>query len=115
MGGAAGAVARDRLTGSVPLVAARALRAVGHVPALLLSAQTGPHGRRSLLATAPDALIVSPPGAGAGLPAIPPRLVHGAQGRGVWIGAFSYDAGLGLLGIPSRHTTTVPSFVGAYH
>ncbi len=82
---------------------------------LLLSAQTGPYGRRSLLAIDPDDVIVSPPGAGAGLPAIPPRLVHTAQGRGVWIGAISYDAGLGLHGIASRHEPVVPALVAGYH
>ena len=82
---------------------------------LLLSAQPGPYGRRSLLAIDPDDVIVSPPGAGAGLPAIPPRLVHTAQGRGVWIGAISYDAGLGLLGIASRHEPVVPALVAGYH
>ena len=87
---------------SAPLQAARRLRAAGHGVTLLLSAQPGPYGRRSLLAIDPDDVIVSPPGAGAGLPAIPPRLVHTAQGRGVWLGAVSYDAGLGLLGIASR-------------
>jgi anthranilate/para-aminobenzoate synthase component I len=82
---------------------------------LLLSAQTGPFGRRSLLAIDPDDAIVSPPGAGAGLPAIPPRLVHAAHGRGVWIGGVSYDAGLGLLGIASRHESPDPALVAGYH
>ena len=98
-----------------PLRAARALRTAGHAVTLLLSAQTGPYGRRSLLAIDPDDAIVSPPGAGAGLPAIPPRLVHTAQGRGVWIGAISYDAGLGLHGIASRHEPVVPALVAGYH
>ena len=56
------------------------------------------------------------PGSGAGLPAIPPRLVHTARGRGfLWAGAVADDAGLGLLGIPSRHDPVVPAFAASYH
>ena len=101
---------------SPPLRAARALRAAGHAVTLLLSAQAGPYGRRSLLAIDPDDTIVSPPGAGAGLPAIPPRLVHAAHGRGVWIGAVSYDAGLGLLGhLLAPRVAAMPALVAGYH
>ena len=100
---------------SPPLSAARALRAAGHDVSLLLSAQTGPYGRRSLVAIDPDDTIVSPPGAGAGLPAIPPRLVHAAHGRGVWIGAVAYDAGLDLHGIASRHASPDAALVAGYH
>jgi anthranilate/para-aminobenzoate synthase component I len=85
------------------------------VVSLLLSAQPGPYGARSLLAIDPEDTVISPPGAGAGLPAIPPRLVHRAHGGGVWIGAISYDAGLGLLGIASRHDSPDPAFVAGYH
>jgi len=72
-------------------------------------------GARSLLACLPDDVVVLPPGTGAGLPALPPRLVHGAHGRGLWVGAVAYDAGLPLLGIASRHTSTVPACVAAHH
>jgi para-aminobenzoate synthetase component I len=98
-----------------PLTAARTLRNEGETVALLHAAAAGPHPRRSLLAIRPDQRIVSPAGSGAGLPAVPPRLVHGAAGRGLWVGAVSYDAGLDLLGIPSRHTATVPTLVASWH
>jgi para-aminobenzoate synthetase component I len=98
-----------------PLAAAGALGAAGSAVALLHSAQPGPYGRRSLLAIDPDATIVTAPGAGSGLPAIPPRLVHEAHGSGLWVGAIAYDAGLALLGIPSRHEPVVPAFVAGYH
>ena len=75
----------------------------------------GPFPARSLLATRPDEVILTAPGSGAGLPAIPPRLVHAARGHGLWAGAIAYDAGLGLLGIPSRHDPVVPAFAASYH
>ena len=70
---------------------------------------------RTLLATRPDEVIRTAPGSGAGLPAIPPRLVHAARGQGLWAGAIAYDAGLGLLGIGSRHDPVVPAFAASYH
>ena len=82
------------------LGAARWLHAAGHTPALLASLQETRFGTRSLLAVNPDETIVS--AYGAGLPAIPPRLVHTAHGEGVWLGAIAYDAGLDLLGITPR-------------
>ncbi len=100
---------------SDPLSAARALRAAGQPVALLLAGAPGPYPGRSLLATLPDEQILTAPGSGAGLPAIPPRLVHSAHGQGLWAGAIAYDAGLGLLGIPSRHDPAVPAFAATYH
>jgi anthranilate/para-aminobenzoate synthase component I len=98
-----------------PLSAARHLRAAGEQVALLLAGAPGPFPARSLLATRPDETILTAPGSGAGLPAIPPRLVHAARGRGLWAGAIAYDAGLGLLGILSRHDPVVPAFAATYH
>ena len=98
-----------------PLSAARHLRAAGERVALLYAGAPGPFPARSLLATRPDDEILTAPGSGAGLPAIPPRLVHTAHGQGLWAGAIAYDAGLGLLGIPSRHDPVVPAFAATYH
>jgi anthranilate/para-aminobenzoate synthase component I len=98
---------------STPLGAARRLVADGHRPTLLLSAHRTPFGTRSLLAVAPDATIQLE--TGAGLPAIPPRLVHEAHGAGVWIGAIAYDAGLDLLGITPRHAPRDPAMLAHYH
>jgi para-aminobenzoate synthetase component 1 len=98
-----------------PLSAARHLRAAGEHVALLYAGAPGPFPARSLLATRPDEVILTAPGSGAGLPAIPPRLVHAAHGQGLWTGAIAYDAGLGLLGIPSRHDPVVPAFAATYH
>ena len=98
-----------------PLSAARHLRAAGEHVALLYAGAPGPFPARSLLATRPDEVILTAPGSGAGLPAIPPRLVHAAHGQGLWAGAIAYDAGLGLLGIPSRHDPVVPAFAATYH
>ena len=98
---------------ATPLGAARRLIADGHRPTLLLSAHRTPFGTRSLLAVAPDATIQLP--TGAGLPAIPPRLVHEAHGEGVWIGAVSYDAGLDLLGIAPRHEPRDPALLAHHH
>ena len=98
---------------ATPLAAARWLKLAGHVPTLLLSAHATPFGTRSLLAVAPDDVITGT--TGAGLPAIPPRLVHAAGGEGVWVGAIAYDAGLGLLGIHSRHASPTPAYVALYH
>jgi anthranilate/para-aminobenzoate synthase component I len=100
---------------SDPLSAARYLHEAGEPVALLLAGAPGPDPGRSLLATRPDEKIVTAPGSGAGLPAIPPRLVHAAHGQGLWAGAIAYDAGLGLLGIPSRHDPVVPAFAATYH
>ncbi len=96
-----------------PLSAARQLKTNGHTPTLLLSAHATRYGTRSLLAIQPDETIIST--TGAGLPAIPPRLVHAARGEGVWIGAIAYDAGLDLLGITSRHTPADPAILAHYH
>jgi para-aminobenzoate synthetase component I len=96
-----------------PLAVARRLHAAGEEVALLYAG--GPDGRRSLVAIRPDETIVTAPGSGAGLPAIPPRLVHAAHRHGVWIGAISYEAGLGLHDIGSRHDPTVPSLIATYH
>jgi para-aminobenzoate synthetase component I len=96
-----------------PLAVARRLHASGEEVALLYAG--GPAGRRSLVAIRPDETIVTAPGSGAGLPAIPPRLVHAAHRHGVWVGAISYDAGFGLHGIGSRHEPTVPSLIATYH
>ncbi len=96
-----------------PLSAARQLKTNGHSPTLLLSAHATRYGTRSLLAIQPDETIIST--TGAGLPAIPPRLVHAARGEGVWIGAIAYDAGLDLLGITSRHTPVDPAVLAHYH
>ncbi len=96
-----------------PLSAARQLKTNGHIPTLLLSAHATRYGTRSLLAIQPDETIIST--TGAGLPAIPPRLVHAAGGEGVWIGAIAYDAGLDLLGITSRHTPADPAVLAHYH
>ena len=98
---------------STPLGAARRLLADGHRPTLLLSAHRTPFGTRSLLAVAPDATIQLE--TGAGLPAIPPRLVHEAHGEGVWVGAIAYDAGLDLLGIAARHAPRDPAMLAHYH
>ena len=98
---------------ATPLGAARRLIADGHRPTLLLSAHRTPFGTRSLLAVAPDATIQQ--ATGAGLPAIPPRLVHEAGGEGVWIGAIAYDAGLDLLGIAGRHAPRDPAVLAHYH
>jgi anthranilate/para-aminobenzoate synthase component I len=98
---------------STPLGAARHLHADGHCPTLLLSAHQTPFGTRSLLAIAPDATIQLE--TGAGLPAIPPRLVHEAHGTGIWIGAIAYDAGLDLLGIAGRHPARDPALLAHYH
>ena len=98
---------------STPLGAARRLLADGHRPTLLLSAHRTPFGTRSLLGVAPDATIQLE--TGAGLPAIPPRLVHEAHGEGVWIGAIAYDAGLDLLGIAARHAPRDPAMLAHYH
>ena len=95
------------------LGAARWLHAAGHTPALLASLQETRFGTRSLLAVNPDETIVSTHGAG--LPAIPPRLVHTAHGEGVWLGAIAYDAGLDLLGITPRHQPTDPAFLAHYY
>jgi para-aminobenzoate synthetase len=100
---------------ATPLEAARRLHADGHAPALLLSARREPFGARSLLACRPDETVVLPAEAGAGLPALPPRLVHGAHGHGLWVGALSYDAGLPLLGLAGRHAPVVPACVALYH
>jgi anthranilate/para-aminobenzoate synthase component I len=94
---------------SSPLGAARRLRAAGHQPALLASAATTPFGTRSLLGVLPDETIHL--ATGAGLPAIPPRLVHEARDGGIWIGAIAYDAGLDLLGIGGRHARRVPALL----
>ncbi len=91
-----------------PLSAARWLRAAGEEVTLL-------GGERTLLAIGPDDTIVTAPGAGGGLPAVPPRLVHTARGRGLWAGAISYDAGLTLLGLTSRHEPQVPAFAATWH
>jgi para-aminobenzoate synthetase component 1 len=98
-----------------PLSAARHLRGAGEHVALLYAGAPGPFPARSLLATRPDEVILTAPGSGAGLPAIPPRLVHAARGHGLWAGAIAYDAGLGLLGITSRHDPVVPAFAATYH
>ncbi|MGI9116152.1 MAG: anthranilate synthase component I family protein [Gaiellales bacterium] len=98
---------------STPLGAARRLLLDGHRPTLLYSAQATPFGTRSLLAVAPDATIQLE--TGAGLPAIPPRLVHEAHGTGIWIGAIAYDAGLDLLGIAPRHAPRDPALLAHYH
>ena len=98
---------------ATPIGAARRLIADGHRPTLLLSAHRTPFGTRSLLAVAPDATIQQ--ATGAGLPAIPPRLVHEAGGEGVWIGAIAYDAGLDLLGIAGRHAPRDPAVLAHYH
>ena len=100
---------------SDPLSAARRLHAAGEPVALLYAGAPGPYPGRSLLATRPDVVILTPPRSGAGLPAIPPRLVHAARGQGLWAGAIAYDAGLGLLGIVSRHDPVVPAFAATYH
>jgi anthranilate/para-aminobenzoate synthase component I len=100
---------------SDPLSAARRLHEAGEPVALLLAGAPGPYPGRSLLATRPDEVICTAPGSGAGLPAIPPRLVHSAHGQGLWAGAIAYDAGLGLLGIGSRHDPVVPAFAATYH
>jgi transposase len=100
---------------ATPLQAARSLHAQGHTPTLLLSARREPFGARSLLCCEPEQRVTVPPGSGAGLPAIPPRLVHGAHGSGLWVGAAAYDAGLPLLGITSRHVSDVPALVAAHH
>lgn len=94
---------------SSPLGAARRLRAAGHFPALLASAASTPFGSRSLLGVFPDETIHL--ATGAGLPAIPPRLVHAARDGGIWIGAIAYDAGLDLLGIGGRHPRRVPALL----
>jgi anthranilate/para-aminobenzoate synthase component I len=96
-----------------PIGAARRLVAEGRHPTLLASALATPFGTRSLLAVEPAETIVA--ATGAGLPAIPPRLVHAAGGRGVWIGALAYDAGLDLLGIPSRHPRETPAVIAHLH
>jgi para-aminobenzoate synthetase component 1 len=98
---------------STPLGAARRLITEGHRPTLLLSAHPTPFGTRSLLAVAPEATIQLE--TGAGLPAIPPRLVHEAHGEGVWVGAIAYDAGLDLLGIAPRHPARDPALLAHYH
>ncbi len=90
------------------LAVLRYLQAEGHAPSLV-------EDGRTFLAIAPTETIVTPPGAGAGLMAIPPRLVHGAHGRGLWIGAIAYDAAFGLLGIGTRHAFSVPTVIAAYH
>ena len=100
---------------SDPLSAARHLHEAGETVALLLAGAPGPYPARTLLATRPDEVIRTAPGSGAGLPAIPPRLVHAAHGQGLWAGAIAYDAGLGLLGIGSRHDPVVPAFAASYH
>ena len=98
-----------------PLSAARHLHGAGETVALLLAGAPGPYPARTLLTTRPDEVIRTAPGSGAGLPAIPPRLVHAAHGQGLWAGAIAYDAGLGLLGIGSRHDPVVPAFTASYH
>ncbi|MGA0122234.1 MAG: anthranilate synthase component I family protein [Gaiellales bacterium] len=98
---------------SAPLDAARWLVARGHAPTLLMSAARTPFGGRSLLGVLPDETITAD--SGAGLPAIGPRLVHAAHGEGLWAGAVSYDAGLDLLGIPSRHPRRDPALVAHLH
>jgi para-aminobenzoate synthetase component 1 len=98
-----------------PLDVARRLHAEGAEPALLLAAAPGPHPARTVLGIAPGDTVVTAAGSGAGLPAIPPRLVHTAHGAGVWIGAIAYDAGLGLHGIGSRHEPVVPSVLAAWY
>ena len=98
-----------------PIDVARRLRAEGERVGLLLAAAPGPFPARSLVAIRPDDEIATSPSSGAGLPAIAPRLVHGAHGHGVWIGAIAYDGGLGLLGIPSRHDPAAPAFAATYH
>ena len=98
---------------ATPLGAARRLIADGLRPTLLLSAHRTPFGTRSLVAVLPDATIQQ--ATGAGLPAIPPRLVHEAHGEGAWIGAIAYDAGLDLLGIASRHAPRDPALLAHYH
>ncbi len=98
---------------SAPLAAARWLVAQGHAPTLLLSGACTPFGTRSLLAVMPDETIALDNGAG--LPAIGPRLVHAAHGAGLWAGAVSYDAGLDLLVIPSRHARRDPALVAHLH
>jgi anthranilate/para-aminobenzoate synthase component I len=100
---------------SDPLAVARFLHEAGEPVALLLAGAPGPYPGRSLLATRPDETILTAPGSGAGLPAIPPRLVHAARGEGLWVGAIAYDAGLGLHGVPSRHDPVVPAFAATYH
>ena len=40
---------------------------------------------------------------------------HAARGHGLWAGAIAYDAGLGLLGVPSRHDPVVPAFAAMVH
>ncbi|MFM7693212.1 MAG: anthranilate synthase component I family protein [Actinomycetota bacterium] len=96
-----------------PLAAARWLHARGHAPTLLLSGARTAFGARSLLGVLPDETIVLD--RGAGLPAIGPRLVHAAHGAGLWAGAVSYDAGLDLLGIASRHVRRDPALVAHLH
>ncbi len=95
------------------VAAAAALRRAPAPVALLLSGLDTRYGSRSIIATWPDETVVVPHGAG--LPSVPPRLVHRAHGTGVWIGAFSYDGGLELLGIQSRHATEVPALFATYH
>ena len=94
---------------SSPLGAAPPQRAAGHSPALLASAAITPFGSRSLLGVVPDETIHLQ--TGAGLPAIPPRLVHSARDGGVWLGAIAYDAGIDLLGIGSRHPRRTPALL----
>ncbi len=98
-----------------PLAVARRLLAAGEQVGLLLAAAPGPGPRRSLIAVRPGQVIATPPSSGAGLPAIPPRLVHAAHRHGLWMGAISYDAGLALHGIGSRHEPTVPALLASYH
>ncbi len=100
---------------SDPLSVARHLHQAGETVALLLAGAPGPDPARTLLATRPDEVIRTAPGSGAGLPAIPPRLVHAARGQGLWAGAIAYDAGLGLHGIGSRHEPVVPALAASYH
>jgi para-aminobenzoate synthetase component 1 len=91
-----------------PLAVARRLHRDGLAPSLV-------SGPRTVVGIAPTDTIVTAPGTGAGLPAIPPRLVHAAHGAGLWLGAIAYDAAFGLLGIGSRHPLVVPTVVAAYH
>ena len=100
---------------AAPLVAARRLRSLGLEPSLLLSAQTGRHGRRSLLAARPDRRLVVPAGAGPSLPSLLADPAAVAGGAGLWLGALSYEAGLELLGIRSRHAPTTPAALLAHH
>ena len=95
------------------LGAARHLHVAGHTPTLLISAHETRFGTRSLLAVTPDETIIG--NTGAGLPAIPPRLVHAAGGEGVWIGAIAYDAGLDLLGMATKHRSNGPAYFAHYH